>query len=227
VATLVLLGIPPAFALDDTPKAAPTAPISMDAAPADAAPVEAKPDQAAPPEAEPKTHPDGVTSGTRRPNTPPDRDQPIHIKADRIEINQRKSTTLYIGRVSFTQGGLRINAARAEARYKGDKIDTVIASGNPVTLFQPSETPGQDLHVSALRLEYHALDGKADLFDEVRLQQGTNVVLCKTLHYDLTESTLSAEGDGADNRVTVTIESSTIEKPAATPASGTQNRSRP
>lgn len=165
------------------------------------------------------------------PDKIPDREQPIHVKANRIEINQKKSTTLYIGRVSFVQGGINIQADRAEASYKGDKIDTVVATGNPVTLVQPSDTPGQDLHVSALRLEYHALDSKAVLSGEVRLQQGTNVVLCNTLHYDLAEGSLTAEGGesgGADSRVAVTIESAAIEKPATPNAlPGAQKRKQP
>lgn len=153
---------------------------------------------------------------------------PIHIKADRIEINQKKLTTVYIGRVSFTQGGLRIAAARAEASYRNDKVETVIASGSPVVLYQKSETPGQDLQVSALRLEYHALDNKADLFGQVRLQQGPNVMLSDTLHYDLTENILSAEGDGAGGRVSVTIEPGTAEKPATPHAvPGAPKRNRP
>ena len=223
VVTLTLLSALSACAHDATQSAVPAV-----ALPAVATPAETKPAETTPPQAEPAAVPGDAAGDVVRPSRPPDHEQPIHIKADRIEINQKKSTTSYIGRVSFTQGGLRINAARAEASYKGDKIDTVIASGNPVTLFQKGETPGQDLHASALRLEYHALDNKVDLFDAVRLQQGANVVLCKTLHYDLAESTLSAEGDGADGRVTVTIEPSAIEKPAPTKAvPGTQKRNRP
>lgn len=163
----------------------------------------------------PATGQDSAAAASGKPTKADDREQPIHISADRIEINQKKSTTVYIGRVSFIQGGLRINAARAEARYKGDKIDTVIATGKPVTLYQRSEEPGQDLQGWALRLEYHALDNKLDLFNEVRLQQGTSVVQCTTLHYNLADSTLNAEGDGGEGRVTVAIEPKKNEPGAA------------
>ena len=210
---LTLLGIAPAWALDDTQGSVPAA---------------ATPSHIEPPQPDPATGRDDTTSDVSSPSKTLDREQPIHIKADRIEINQKKSITLYIGRVSFIQGGMRINAARVEASYKGDKIDTIIATGKPVTLYQPSETPGQDLHASALRLEYHALASQADLSGEVRLQQGANLVLCNTLHYDLAESTLTAEGDGADGRVAVTIESAAIEKPAAPNAlPGAQKRKHP
>jgi lipopolysaccharide export system protein LptA len=226
--TLALLGTLWACASNDTKKTPPAVATPIPAATTAVMPGVTPPAETAPAQAEPTVAGDSAAGDARRPGRRPDHEQPIHIKADRIEINQKKSTTLYIGRVSFTQGGLRINAARAEASYKGDKIDTVIASGKPVTLYQKSETPGQDLHASALRLEYHALDNKADMSGAVRLQQGTSVVLCNTLHYDLVEGTLSAEGDGADQRVTVTIESSTIKKPDTPGAApGAQKRSRP
>ncbi len=226
--TLALLSTLWACAANDTKKTVPavTTPLPgiVPVTPAVAPP----PAESTPAQSEPATVGGSAAGDAGRPGRPLDHEQPIHIKADRIEINQRKSTTVYIGRVSFTQGGLRISAARAEASYKGDKIDTVIASGKPVSLYQKSDIPGQDLHASALRLEYHALNNKADMSGEVRLQQGANVVQCNTLHYDLAESTLTAEGDGADQRVTVTIESSAIEKPATPKAApGAQKRSRP
>lgn len=225
--TLALLGTLWACASNDLQKTPPAVATPI-AVTTPVTPAPARPAEATPAPAEPAAAGGSAAGDAGRPGRPPDHEQPIHIKADRIEINQKKSTTLYIGRVSFTQGGLRISAARAEASYKGDKIDTVIASGKPVTLYQKSETPGQDLRASALRLEYHALDNKADMSGEVRLQQGTNVVLCNTLHYDLAEGTLSAEGDGADQRVTVTIDSSASEKPG-TPAAapGARKRNRP
>ncbi len=209
---LTLLGTAPAWGLDTAQDAAPVTTPS--------------PSEPLQPDAAASQH--DSAKDVSIPDKIPDREQPIHVKANRIEINQKKSTTLYIGRVSFIQGGINIQADRAEASYKGNKIDTVVATGNPVTLVQPSETPGQDLHVSALRLEYHALDSKAVLSGEVRLQQGTNVVLCNTLHYDLAEGSLTAEGDGADGRVAVTIESAAIEKPATSNAlPGAQKRKHP
>ena len=155
--------------------------------------------------------PDPVAS----PKKTADRDQPIHINAGRIEINQRKSLTIYTGKVSFTQGDLRFNAARAEARYQGDKIDTIVAHGKPVTLHQRAPDPQQAIHATAQRLEYHALENRIDLFGDVRLQQGDSVIQCTTLHYNLLDGTLAAEGDGQDSAVSVVIESKKIARPPA------------
>ena len=150
-----------------------------------------------------------------------DRDQPIHISAGRIEINQRKSLTIYIGKVSFIQGDLRFNAARAEAHYQGDKIDTIVATGKPVTLYQRAPDPQQSLNASAQRLEYHALENRIDLFGDVHLQQGDSVLRSTTLHYNLLDGTLAAEGDGQDSAVSVVIEPKKTERspiPDPTPA---------
>ena len=150
-----------------------------------------------------------------KPKKTVDRDQPIHINAGRIEINQRKSLTTYTGKVSFIQGDLRFNAARAEAHYQGDKIDTIVAHGKPVTLHQRALDPQQAIHASAQRLEYHALENRIDLFGDVRLQQGDSVIQCATLHYNLLDGTLTAEGDAQDSPVSVVIEPKKIERPPA------------
>ena len=155
---------------------------------------------------------------TDKPKKITGRDQPIRINAGRIEIDQRKSLTIYTGKVSFTQGDLRFNAARAEARHQGDKIDTIIAYGKPVTLHQRAPDPQQSINASAQRLEYHALENRIDLFGDVRLQQGDSVMLCATLHYNLLDGTLAAEGDGQDSAVSVVIEPKKIER---SPASAT------
>ncbi len=153
------------------------------------------------------------------------REQPIHINAGRIEINQRKSLTIYTGKVSFTQGDLRFNAARAEAHYQGDKIDTIVAHGKPVTLHQRAPDPQQSLTASAQRLEYHALENRIDLFGDVRLQQGDSVIQGTTLHYNLLDGTLAAEGDGRNSPVSVIIEPKKIERsPAPDPAPAPQKR---
>lgn len=147
-----------------------------------------------------------------------DPDQPIHINASRIEIDQRKSLTVYTGKVSFTQGDLRIDAARAEARYQGDKIDTIVAHGKPVMLHQRASDPQQSIHAWAQRLEYHALKNRIDLFGDVRLQQGGSDIRSATLHYNLLDGTLTAEGDGQDGAVSVVIEPKEIKRPPASPA---------
>ena len=171
-------------------------------------------------DADPPTTPTtGTTENTPDPTGNPKkttgREQPIHINAGRIEINQRKSLTIYTGKVSFTQGDLHFNAARAEAHYQGDKIDTIVAHGKPVTLHQRALDPRQSINASAQRLEYHALENRIDLFGDVHLQQGDSVIQCTTLRYNLLDGTLAAEGDGQDKAVSVVIEPKKIERPPA------------
>ena len=158
---------------------------------------------------------ENVPDPASKPKKTADREQPIHINAGHIEINQRKSLTTYPGKVSFIQGDLRFNAARAEAHYQGDRVDTIIANGKPVTLHQRALDPQQAIHASAQRLEYHALENRIDLFGDVHLQQGDSVIQCAMLHYNLLDGTLIAEGDGQDSTVSVVIEPKKIERPPA------------
>jgi lipopolysaccharide export system protein LptA len=166
-----------------------------------------------------------ATQGAKRKLTVSnDREQPIHLSADRIEINQKKLTTLYIGHVRFTQGGLRIDADRVEALNRGNKLDTLTATGKPVTVVQRGAEGEPDLHAKAARVVYRALEQKLDLYEQAQIQQGPNAIEAAIMHYDLQEETLSADGGGGEGRVTVVIEPKTLEKTPAAGGAGTPTK---
>ena len=88
-----------------------TVPTATQATPSPPKPTDTTPKPAEPPQAEPVVRSDSTIRETDRRNRLADREQPIHIKADRIEINQRNSTTLYIGRVSLDRKSTRLNSS--------------------------------------------------------------------------------------------------------------------
>ena len=65
-----------------------------------------------------------------------DRDQPIHIKADRITVNEKQGVSYYQGIVKFTQGSLRVTGDEVTVFLQGDVLNKVIVIGNPATLKQ-------------------------------------------------------------------------------------------
>jgi hypothetical protein len=58
-----------------------------------------------------------------------DRQQPVNLRADRIDIDQKKELSLYHGHVVFSQGTLRLTAALAEVQNRGNAVETVTARG--------------------------------------------------------------------------------------------------
>lgn len=129
-----------------------------------------------------------------------DRDQPIHISANTVTVDQKTGVTRYQGSVVMRQGSLRIAADRVVIRYQQGEIESLSAFGNPVTFRQRPDEGEQEIKGSAARLQYSATDRILHLYDRVALHQGEDVLHSATLHYDLGNNRLQAESD-PQNRV--------------------------
>lgn len=134
----------------------------------------------------------------------PVRQQPVQLRADRIEIDQRSGVSRYLGRVVVIQGDLRLTADRAEARQRHSQIETIIAYGQPVTF--RDRPPGQEQFIEgkALRAEYQAQERQLHLHGAVDLNRGTDRVRAAVIHYDMNSEIVQAES-GDNQRVVVTL----------------------
>jgi len=94
------------------------------------------------------------------------RQQPVHLRADRIDIDQKKGLSLYRGHVIFSQGTLRLTAARAEVQNRANAVETVTAEGKPVTFRHRPEGQKEYVEGKARRAKYYALAQRLDLYGE-------------------------------------------------------------
>jgi len=95
-----------------------------------------------------------------------DRQQPVNLRADRIDIDQKKELSLYRGHVVFSQGTLRLTAALAEVQNRGNAVETVTAKGKPVTFRHRPEGQKEFVEGTAGRAVYHAPAQRMDLYGE-------------------------------------------------------------
>jgi lipopolysaccharide export system protein LptA len=95
-----------------------------------------------------------------------DRQQPVHLHADRIDIDQKKGLSLYRGHVVFSQGTLRLTAARAEVQNRANALETVTAEGKPVTFRHRPEGQKEYVEGKARRAKYYALAQRLELYGE-------------------------------------------------------------
>jgi lipopolysaccharide export system protein LptA len=126
-----------------------------------------------------------------------DRSAPVSLRADRIDIDQRRGVSRYLGHVRLQQGALLITADRAEARSRGNVLERVVAKGNPATFRDQPEGQTQPVHGRARRLEYQALEQRIELSGDVELQQGRDTMRAGVMRYELASRRLQAERDDA------------------------------
>jgi lipopolysaccharide export system protein LptA len=146
-----------------------------------------------------------------------DADEPIHINARAVDVNEKTGVAVYRGNVVVEQGGLTIKADHVEISSKDSKAEFLRATGNPVKLQQQADTAAEAIEAEARQVNYRVSVRQIDMAGEVSLQRGEDRFTGHTLHYDLNTNSLTAAGDEKnDGRVRAVIQP---RKPETTPAS--------
>lgn len=135
-----------------------------------------------------------------------DRDQPIHLEADNVELDDRQGISVYRGNVVITQGTMRITGDQVTVYTKpnGD-LDHAVSVGKPATYQQRPDNKPEDVRARALTMEYFADKDTVILTDEARLWQGPNTFTSKKIIYDVANDHVDAGKDTGGSRVRITI----------------------
>ena len=133
-----------------------------------------------------------------------ERQEPVHLRADRIDINQKTGISHYRGHVVLTQGTLRLTAASAQALQRGDVLQKVTAEGKPMTFRDRPQGQQQVIEGQATRAEYDAVARELHLHGNVDIQRGRDRFRSGVAHYDMQTETLLGESD-ASQRVYATL----------------------
>ena len=132
-----------------------------------------------------------------------DRDQPISIEADTVDIDDRNDISVYQGDVRVTQGTMRL-LADTVTLYGLREPSRITAEGAPVRFWQRPDDQDEDVRGEALRLEYNIIDEKLFLFEKAKIWQGENTFGSERIEYDVTRELVRA-GDRQDRRKRVTV----------------------
>lgn len=144
-----------------------------------------------------------------------DRNEPVHIEADNVELDDRRGVSVYTGDVVITQGTMRITGDKVTVYTKpnGD-LDHAVSVGKPATYKQRPDNKPEDVHARALNMEYFADKDTVILTDEAHLQQGPNTFNSKKIIYDVAKDQVDAGKDTGGDRVRITIHPERKDQPA-------------
>ncbi len=129
-----------------------------------------------------------------------DRDQPLHIQARSVQVNEKTGVATYRGHVLLKQGSLTITAEHMEVHTRERRAEFILATGRPATLKTRLDGASKELHASALRLEYHVNERRISLLGAAHVRQGDERLEAEIAHYRLDEQQLEADG-GETGRV--------------------------
>lgn len=135
-----------------------------------------------------------------------DKDQPIYVEADGVEIDDRKGVSIYRGNVELTQGSIVITADKVTVTQQQDQTDHIEAVGNPVTYQQETEGDKGLIKGRSKKTEYSANSETIYMTGDAVLTQGQDVFKSDKIIYDRARAVVKAGASAkGKQRVRVTI----------------------
>ena len=125
-----------------------------------------------------------------------DRDKPVNLEADRVDLDDAKKEAVFVGTVTLTQGTLTIKADKIIVKQDAEGFQYGIAYGNPAHFRQKREGYDEYIEGFSERLEY---DGKADkvqMFTNARMQRGGDEVRGDYISYNAVTEFYQVIGGG-------------------------------
>lgn len=119
---------------------------------------------------------------------PSDRDAPIELSADTMDLSQAAHRVIFQGRVHFDQGTRHIRALRAITEAdKENKLAKAHALGSdkfPAHYWEKIAADKPILHAYAKEIRYYPKQHRIELIGHARVQQGEEVFAAEKIIYD-------------------------------------------
>ena len=137
-----------------------------------------------------------------------DKDQPIQLEADSVDIDDASGVSVYLGNVVVTQGSLKLWADKMWIYRKNGVTEKIVTKGEPTHFRQLLDDSEEETKGQAKQAEFYVQKDEIHLIDEAVLEQKQDKFRSDRIIYlrskSLVKAGASAQGK---QRVHVTIES--------------------
>jgi len=135
-----------------------------------------------------------------------DRDQPIEVEADELEVREQEGISIYKGNVKLVQGSLEINADSVVIHFNdANELTLMEMTGAPATLRQLDDNQ-QEMRGEAMQIDYSQTDSLLELRDSARLSQAGDVIESDMIRINTESNSLQAGSTKSDQRVKMLIQ---------------------
>lgn len=146
-----------------------------------------------------------------------DKDKPMNIEADRVDIDDEKGISTFRGNVVMTRGSVIIKGDMVEVyRNKAKELDKVHSTGNLAHFQQRPEGKPDDVIAEGQELFYDAVKEILIIRRQGKVIQGGDIFRGEHIVYDskrdLVEARGSKGGNGKKGRVQMTLQPSKKDK---------------
>ena len=134
-----------------------------------------------------------------------DRDQPINIEADKLDIDESQHISTYQGNVAMQQGTLRINADQIILHFDTkNELQKLEVNGSPARFTQINDQQ-QTISGSALQIIYHQADSLMNMYGEAQVISDQDQIESETIQVNTATNALQAGDSDGTGRVRMLI----------------------
>lgn len=135
-----------------------------------------------------------------------DRDQPIEVEADSLEVRDQENISIYQGNVKLKQGSLEISSDRLVIHFN-DNGDLVLMemTGNPARLRQ-LDNEQQEMRGQARQINYLESESLLELIEEARFTHAGDTIESTLIRINTEDNNIQAGSSDADERVKMLIQ---------------------
>lgn len=134
-----------------------------------------------------------------------DLSQPIDVRADKSEFDEKAGLQTLTGNVEISQGTMRILADRIAIALKDNSLSSITGTGAPIRFEQQNEA-GELMSGQAQRVIYDALAGTLILEGKATLSQPRQELVSERIIFNARTQKVSAEGGPQEGRVSIQIQ---------------------
>ena len=137
-----------------------------------------------------------------------DRDQPIEVEADRLEVRDDENLSIYEGNVSLVQGSLQIRSDRLVIHFNEQRELTLMEmTGNPARLRQLDDER-REMRGEARRINYTESESLLELIGAARFDHAGDTIESERIRINTDNNSIQAGSSDSDQRVKMLIQPS-------------------
>ena len=135
-----------------------------------------------------------------------DKDQPVSIEADSVDIDEANEIAIYRGKVILTQGSIKLDANRVVVHQFQSDNAYLVATGGPVHFSQRPDNDTQLIKGAGKKVEYALNSSELVLTGDASLIKGKNTFRNDRIIYDRKNARVKAGASAkGKERVRITI----------------------
>jgi lipopolysaccharide export system protein LptA len=135
-----------------------------------------------------------------------DRDQPIEVEADSLEVRETEKISIYEGNVSLVQGSLEIRSDRLVIHFNETNDPTLMQMTGAPAKFRQLDDDQLEMKGQAIKINYTASQSSLELRGNARFSRAGDTIESNLIRIDTEGKGIRAGSSDSDDRVKMLIQ---------------------